>query len=121
MIIPFQPFYKVRSVGRETLEKTEFIYTNLCIYSYMFKLKSPSEYSPFDAIHLIRTFFSITQKQFLNSSIFLKDFIYLFLERGEAKEKEKERNINVWLPLTHTLLGIWPIPQCMCPDWELNW
>ena len=25
-------------------------------------------------------------------------FIY-FLERGEGKEKEKERNISVWLPL----------------------
>ena len=32
---------------------------------------------------------------------FLKDFIYLFLERGERKEKERERNINVWLPLMH--------------------
>ena len=31
---------------------------------------------------------------------FFKDFIYLFLERGEGREKERERNINVWLPLT---------------------
>ena len=30
---------------------------------------------------------------------FFKDFIYLFLERGEGREKERERNINVWLPL----------------------
>ena len=29
---------------------------------------------------------------------FWKDFIYLFLERWERKEKERERNINVWLP-----------------------
>ena len=36
--------------------------------------------------------------------IFLKDFIYLFLKRGEEKEKEMGRNINVWLPL-------------MCPYW----
>ena len=41
-------------------------------------------------------------------SIFLKDFIYLFLERGEGKEKERERNINVWLPLMCPLLGTWP-------------
>ena len=27
-------------------------------------------------------------------------FIYLFLERG------RERNINVWLPLEHPLLGV---------------
>ena len=37
--------------------------------------------------------------------VFCKDFIYLFLERREGKEKEKERNINVWLPLT------WPPPR----------
>ena len=29
----------------------------------------------------------------------LKDFIYLFLDRGEGREKERERNISVWLPL----------------------
>ena len=34
-----------------------------------------------------------------------KDFIYLFLERGEGREKERERNINVWLPLAWPLLG----------------
>ena len=39
------------------------------------------------------------------SEIFLKDFIYLFLERQERREKERERNISVWLPLTHPLLG----------------
>ena len=38
--------------------------------------------------------------------IFLKkDFIYLFLERGEGKEKERERNINMWLCLMSPLLG----------------
>ena len=34
---------------------------------------------------------------------FLKDFIYLFLEMG--REREREENINVWLPLMHPLLG----------------
>ena len=34
--------------------KMEFIYKKLCMYSYMFKLESPSKYSPFDAIHLFR-------------------------------------------------------------------
>ena len=46
-----------------------------------------------------------------SSSSFFKDFIYLFLERGEGKEKERERNINVWLPLLHPLLGTWPATQ----------
>ena len=42
---------------------------------------------------------------------FFKDFIYLFLERGEGKEKERERNINVWLLLQCPLLGTWPATQ----------
>ena len=41
---------------------------------------------------------------------FFKDFIYLFLDRGEGREKE-ERNISVWLPLTHLLLGTWLATQ----------
>ena len=40
--------------------------------------------------------------------LFFKDFNYLFLERGEGREKERERNINVWLPLTP---GTWPATQ----------
>ena len=44
-------------------------------------------------------------------SLFLKDFIYLFLERGEEKEKESERKINVWFTLTRPLLGTWPATQ----------
>ena len=42
---------------------------------------------------------------------FFKDFIYSFLERGEGKDKERERNINVWLPLTCPPLGTWPVTQ----------
>ena len=37
--------------------------------------------------------------------------MYLFLERGEGREKEKERNINVWLPPSCPQLGIWPATQ----------
>ena len=37
------------------------------------------------------------------SKIFF-NFIYLFLERGEGREKKRERNTNVWLPLAHPLL-----------------
>ena len=39
---------------------------------------------------------------------FKKILFILFLERREGKEKERERNINVWLPLAHPLLGTWP-------------
>ena len=41
--------------------------------------------------------------------IFFKDFIYLFLEWG--REGERERNINVWLPLELPLLGSRPATQ----------
>ena len=47
-------------------KKTEFIYKKLCIYSYIFKLQSPSKYSPFDAIHLSKCFFHCS-KRLLNS------------------------------------------------------
>ena len=47
-----------------------------------------------------------------NIQIFLflfifKDFIYSFLERGE----DKERNINVQVPLMHPILATWPTTQ----------
>ena len=65
---------------------------------------------------------SKTIKQFLKINVifieflhvlsnFFKGFIYLFLERGEGREKERERNINVWLPLTWPPLGTWPTTQ----------
>ena len=41
----------------------EFIYKKLCAYSYMFKLQSPSMYSPFDATHLWDVF-STAQNSF---------------------------------------------------------
>ena len=43
--------------------------------------------------------------------LFKKDFIYLFLERGEGREKKREKNINVWLPLMCPLPGTWPAAQ----------
>ena len=52
-------------------------------------------------------------------SFFFKDFIYLFLERGERREKERERNINVWLPHGPPTGDLAHNPG-MCPDWELN-
>ena len=42
---------------------------------------------------------------------FFKDFIYFsFRERGRG-ERERVRNINVWLPLALHLLGTWPATQ----------
>ena len=50
-----------------------------------------------------------------------KNFIYLFLDPGAARDKERERNINVWLPLMCSLLGTRPGAQACALDWELNW
>ena len=51
--------------------------------------------------------------------VFFKD-LYLFLDRGEGREKERERNINVWLPLVQPPTGDLAHNPGMCPDWELN-
>ena len=41
---------------------------------------------------------------------FLKNILFICFQRGEGTEKERERNINVWLPVTH-LLGTCPATQ----------
>ena len=38
-------------------------------------------------------------------------FIYLFIFGKRGKEGERERNINVWLPLACPRLGTWPVTQ----------
>ena len=47
----------------------------------------------------------------LKKNIFKVLFYYLFLDRGEAGENERDRNINVWLPLEHPVLGTLPATQ----------
>ena len=46
---------------------------------------------------------------------FKKDFFNLFLKRGK-------RNVNVWLPLIHPLLGTWPATQAcaLIGNWTSN-
>ena len=39
--------------------------------------------------------------------LFLKKILFIFIDRGEGRDKERERNINVWLPLMSPLLGTW--------------
>ena len=51
------------------------------------------------------------RQNFNTVNYFLQYFLnYLFLERGEGKE-ERERNINVWLPLSGSLMGTRPATQ----------
>ena len=40
-----------------------------------------------------------------------KHFIYIFLEGELRREKKRERNINVWLPLACPRLESWPATQ----------
>ena len=40
-----------------------------------------------------------------NKHIKKKDFIYSFLDRGEGREKERERSINMWLFLVRPHWG----------------
>ena len=48
----------------------------------------------------------LSDKQF-----FLKKRFYLFIFRQRGREGERERNINVWLPLMCPQLGTWPTIQ----------
>ena len=50
---------------------------------------------------------------------FFKDFIYLLLETGEGKQKERERNIRVVASSTPPI-GYLDCNPGMCPDWESN-
>ena len=52
--------------------------------------------------------------------LFLKDFVYLFLDKGERKDKERKKNINVWSPLMCLSTGDLACDPGMCPDWESN-
>ena len=58
--------------------------------------------------------FKVPYFSFLN---FFLDFIFIFRESG--REGERERNINVWLPLVHPLLGTWRTTQkCALTTWR---
>ncbi|KAF6099832.1 hypothetical protein HJG60_011563 [Phyllostomus discolor] len=47
----------------------------------------------------------------LSTFVYEVFFKILFIYRGEGREKEKKRNINVWLLLLCPLLGTWPATQ----------
>ena len=49
-----------------------------------------------------------------------KKIFYLFLERGEGREKEEDRNINVWLPLERPPTGDLACNPGICPDQKPN-
>ena len=70
------------------------------------------QYNTYHIVDLWSMFFEWMDNEGLNKLMllftfsFLKDFIYLFSEKG--REKEGERDISVWLSLVHPQLGTWP-------------
>ena len=52
--------------------------------------------------------YEIRMHRILN--IFLK-ILFIYIQREGKRERKKERNTSVWLPLTCTLLGTWPKTQ----------
>ena len=61
-------------------------------------------------------FYISTERVFI---YFLK-VLLIFFYSGEGRKKERERNINVWLPLTRPLLATWLAAQAHDLDWESN-
>ena len=60
---------------------------------------------------------TLSGKHLFCPSILKKIFkrFYLFIDRGEGRERERERSINVWMPLACSQLGILPATQACDP------
>ena len=85
------------------------IYIPVSHYSGFLKLLEDS-WKQFDPLNW-------TSFSFFIIFFYFKDF---FLERRERREKEREKNINVWLPLALPPLGTWPTTQAHALDQEWN-
>ena len=80
------------------------------------------------AVWLLRCAYSVTLVNLgkwsmplvYQSNISFKIILFMYFLEREGKEKERERNINVLLPLTHPMLGSWFGTQACALDWELN-
>ena len=54
--------------------------------------------------------------------IFKRCYLFIFRQRGwEGREKERERNIDVWLPLTRPPARDLAHNPGMYPNGESNW
>ena len=66
--------------------------------------------------------FTFQRHIFYNYMLWFFKRFYLILERGEGREKEGKRNINVWLPLMWAPLGTWPATRAcaLTGNWTGN-
>ena len=109
------------------------VYTYIYIYTHIYVFLFSTYFSQFFRKWCINTFFKITIimsnvyklkilreiGQFMFISIFyfivhvffILYFIYLFLERGKGRERERGRNIYAWVPLVWSQLQTWPVTQ----------
>ena len=55
-----------------------------------------------------------------NFILFLRKRFYLLIFGQREREGERERNINVWLPLARPPTGDLVCNPGTCPDWESN-
>ena len=65
---------------------------------FMLKWKIMSNFSKFFCQNVI----------FINFLFFNRFYLFILREGGREEEREREKNISMWLPLTHPLLGTWP-------------
>ena len=88
------------------------IYLKLCIYSYMFKLHSPSKYSPFDATHPLRLFSTAQNRVWW---FFLRFYLFHFQTEGTGG-----RETSMCGCLSRAPTGGLACNPGVCPDWESN-
>ena len=71
-------------------------------------------------------FFFFKEINIFLAKLFFKDFIYLLLERGDRREKERERNTNMREKHLSVASPMSPTQDLacspgMCRNWESNW
>ena len=110
----FLQFWKCLHLFKDTPPTMYFILTSL-FSSLMYLFLNIN----FINVYLGPTLLSPQKASRMPSALhvfYLVDFIYLVLDRGEEREKEKrERDINVWLPLQCPPLETWPATQACAP------
>ena len=80
------------------LEPSVFLFECRQLYPVILSLPAPCSWEKHPIYYII-------------DIIFLRFIYYFFFWRREGKEKERKRNINMWLTLMRPLLGTWPAIQ----------
>ena len=65
----------------------------------------------YSAVTMCHEVFQVLHRYWTFYFFFKRVYLFILRERGEGREKVKERNISVWLLLPHPLLGTWPATQ----------